>query len=289
MFAKAGARLSNGMRVVSHDPCVSLWNLAESDSNMKFVDSSPTRDQERSSAPAQAFRADASGREAVGQVDRRQSQAAQRRLSGMADASVPVVRQMALNARVDESARVVAQAKLSDSLGAAQLVEEEELKGKGATTAQMAVVDELEAPGSGTAQKAKDDELAQRKRASPVQRQEPNRTGLPDQLKSGVENLSGMSMDHVKVHYNSPQPAQLNALAYAQGSDIHVAPGQEKHVPHEAWHVVQQAQGRVQPTTQMKEGTPVNNDPNLEHEADVMGAKALQMRVGPAGWRKSKQ
>ena len=89
-------------------------------------------------------------------------------------------------------------------------------------------------------------------------------------------------MDHVKVHYNSPQPAQLNALAYAQGSDIHVAPGQEKHVPHEAWHVVQQAQGRVQPTMQMKEGTPVNNDPNLEHEADAMGAKAMQMRIGPA-------
>ena len=31
----------------------------------------------------------------------------------------------------------------------------------------------------------------------------PNRTGLPDNLKNGIENLSGMSMDHVKVHYNS--------------------------------------------------------------------------------------
>jgi hypothetical protein len=110
--------------------------------------------------------------------------------------------------------------------------------------------------------------------AIPVQRQE-NKTGMPDNLKSGIENLSGMSMDHVKVHYNSSQPAQLNALAYAQGSDIHVAPGQEKHLPHEAWHVVQQAQGRVQPTTQMKAGVPVNDDPGLEHEADVMGDKAL--------------
>ena len=82
----------------------------------------------------------------------------------------------------------------------------------------------------------------------------PNHTGLPDNLKSGIENLSGMSMDHVKVHYNSSQPAQLNALAYAQGADIHVAPGQEQHLPHEAWHVVQQAQGRVQPTMQMKDG-----------------------------------
>jgi hypothetical protein len=110
--------------------------------------------------------------------------------------------------------------------------------------------------------------------AFPVQRQE-NKTGMPDQLKSGIENLSGMSMDHVKVHYNSSQPAQLNALAYAQGSDIHIAPGQEKHLPHEAWHVVQQAQGRVQATTQMKTGVAVNDDPGLEHEADVMGDKAL--------------
>jgi Domain of unknown function (DUF4157) len=103
----------------------------------------------------------------------------------------------------------------------------------------------------------------------------PNNTGLPDNLKSGIESLSGISMDGVKVHYNSPQPAQLNALAYAQGTDIHVAPGQEQHLPHEAWHVVQQAQGRVQPTMQMKAGVSVNDDRGLEHEADVMGARAL--------------
>jgi len=103
-----------------------------------------------------------------------------------------------------------------------------------------------------------------------------NRTGLPDGLKSGIESLSGMSLDNVKVHYNSSRPAQLHALAYAQGSDIHVAPGQEQHLPHEAWHVIQQAQGRVKPTMQLKDGVPVNDDDGLEHEADVMGAKAGQ-------------
>lgn len=95
-----------------------------------------------------------------------------------------------------------------------------------------------------------EEETLQGKFAS-IQKKE-NNTGLPDNLKSGIESLSGMSMDHVKVHYNSSQPAQLNAHAYAQGSEIHVAPGQEQHVPHEAWHVVQQAQGRVKPTMQMK-------------------------------------
>ena len=102
-----------------------------------------------------------------------------------------------------------------------------------------------------------------------------NNTGLPDNLKAGIENLSGIGMDDVKVHYNSAKPAQLQALAYAQGSDIHVGPGQEQHLPHEAWHVVQQKQGRVQPTMQAK-GVAINDDQGLEQEADMMGARASQ-------------
>jgi len=134
----------------------------------------------------------------------------------------------------------------------------------------------------GVAQRVGNEETLQGKFASesPVQFEQeaaakPNNTGLPDNLKSGIENLSGVAMDNVKVHYNSSQPAQLNALAYAQGTDIHVAPGQEKHLPHEAWHVVQQAQGRVRPTMQMKDGVPVNDDQGLEREADLMGGHAL--------------
>jgi len=103
----------------------------------------------------------------------------------------------------------------------------------------------------------------------------PNRTGLPDQLKAGIESLSGISMDGVKVHYNSSQPAQLNAHAYAQGSDIYIAPGQEQHLSHEAWHLVQQHQGRVKATMQLHGGVNINDEDGLEKEADVMGAKAL--------------
>jgi len=125
--------------------------------------------------------------------------------------------------------------------------------------------------------------------APPVQRlaqRAANRTGLPDHVKNGVEALSGMSMDHVRVHYNSPKPAQLNAHAYAQGSDIHVAPGQAHHVPHEAWHVVQQAQGRVRATTQLTGGVALNDDAGLEREADRMGALAVQ-RAAVSGGRAS--
>src|SRR5690606_9410060 len=104
--------------------------------------------------------------------------------------------------------------------------------------------------------------------------EEQNKTGLPGNLKSGVENLSGISLDDVKVHYNSDKPARIQAHAYAQGSDIHIANGQEKHLPHEAWHVVQQKQGRVQPTVQAKDNLPINDDEGLEKEADEMGEKA---------------
>ena len=120
-----------------------------------------------------------------------------------------------------------------------------------------------------------DEDILQGKLEEPMQ-QKSNDTGLPDNLKAGVENLSGSSLDNVRVHYNSSQPATVQALAYTQGTDIHVAPGQEQHLPHEAWHVAQQMAGRVSPTTEVG-GMPVNDDAGLEHEADVMGARANSM------------
>jgi hypothetical protein len=113
---------------------------------------------------------------------------------------------------------------------------------------------------------------------SPIQKKE-NDTGLPDGLKSGIESLSGYGLDDVNVHRNSTKPAQLNAHAFAQGTDIHLAPGQEQHLPHEAWHVVQQKQGRVKPTMQTKSGHSVNDDLGLESEATLMGGKALQTKA----------
>ncbi|MGF7031698.1 hypothetical protein J2T17_002612 [Paenibacillus mucilaginosus] len=108
--------------------------------------------------------------------------------------------------------------------------------------------------------------------APPVQKK--NHTGIPDSLKSGLESLSGMDLSDVRVHYNSSQPAAVQAHAYAQGNEIHVAPGQERHLAHEGWHVVQQRQGRVKPTMLTEGGVPVNDDAGLEREADVMGERA---------------
>jgi hypothetical protein len=163
---------------------------------------------------------------------------------------------------------------------------EEPLQGRFSVAQREAGLEEEEEPLQGrfeTAQRQGLEEEELQMKAAPAAPTQPeaesprppNRNGLPDGLKTGIESLSGMAMDHVRVHYNSSQPAQLNALAYAQGSDIHLAPGQERHLPHEAWHVVQQAQGRVRPTMQMKGGVPVNDDAELEQEADAMGQQAL--------------
>lgn len=45
---------------------------------------------------------------------------------------------------------------------------------------------------------------------------------------------------------DNPQNENLEEQ-YEQGTDIHVGPGQEQHLPHEAWHEVSQRQGRVRP------------------------------------------
>ncbi len=183
----------------------------------------------------------------------------------------------------DNRAESVVQRKLQEAINSSPRVQQ--LK------SYQAMADNF-AAGKAIQKQAIEEELGQEKFA-PLQKKEannavsvasgtpeqehPNNTGLPDSLKAGVENLSGYSMDDVKVHYNSAQPAQLQAHAYAQGTDIHIAPGQEQHLPHEAWHVVQQKQGRVQSTMKDKNNVPVNNDAGLENEATTMGARSASL------------
>jgi len=96
---------------------------------------------------------------------------------------------------------------------------------------------------------------------------------LPTKLKLALEFLSGYSLDDVNVHYDSDKPTHINAKAYAQGTDIYLASGEEEHLPHEAWHIVQQKQGRVTGNKTIN-GVLVNDDPLLEKEATLMGEKA---------------
>jgi hypothetical protein len=114
-------------------------------------------------------------------------------------------------------------------------------------------------------------------------KREPNHTGMPDRLKAGIESLSGLDMSDLRVHYNSEKPARLGALAYAQWNEIHLGPGQERHLPHEAWHVVQQKQGRVRATIHVN-GVAVNDDSRLEREPDAIWGNYTKphRKMGPS-------
>ena len=107
---------------------------------------------------------------------------------------------------------------------------------------------------------------------------------IPDYVIQGMESSFGTDFSSVRVHPDSSKAPEVGALAYTQGTDIHFAPGQFKPdmsagqqlLGHELTHVIQQAEGRVQPTTEVG-GMAVNDDLSLEHEADVMGAKAASV------------
>ncbi|HEY0195198.1 MAG TPA: DUF4157 domain-containing protein, partial [Kofleriaceae bacterium] len=108
---------------------------------------------------------------------------------------------------------------------------------------------------------------------------EPGDGGLPATLRGGLEQLSGLDLEGVRVHRGSSEPARLNARAFARGTEIHLGPGNDADLAHEAWHVVQQLQGRVASTTRHG-GAAINDDPGLEREADEMGARAVHGATG---------
>jgi len=111
---------------------------------------------------------------------------------------------------------------------------------------------------------------------------------LPGGLRASMEAASGVDLSGVRVHRQSSEPHEVGASAFAAGDEIHLAPGQDRHLPHEAWHVVQQRQGRVAPTRTLENGVRINDDPALEREADEMGARAEASRdVRPAEVRGS--
>lgn len=100
--------------------------------------------------------------------------------------------------------------------------------------------------------------------------------GLPMPLRRSLEALSQTNLSDVRVHRNSQRPSRFDARAFTVGRDIYLRPGEEEHLPHEAWHAVQQIQGRVQATRHI-DGVPVNEDETLEQEADIKSKQAMKV------------
>ncbi|MBO9698569.1 MAG: DUF4157 domain-containing protein [Sporocytophaga sp.] len=106
---------------------------------------------------------------------------------------------------------------------------------------------------------------------------------IPFLIQRKMESSFGADFSDVNIHKDSSQSKELNAYAHTQGNDIHFAPGMynpesqkgQELLGHELTHVVQQREGRVQPTVQ-KKGVNINDDKGLEKEADEMGEKAAK-------------
>ena len=121
----------------------------------------------------------------------------------------------------------------------------------------------------------------------------PDSGPLPGELQAKMESTMGADFSDVNVHTDSSAATDVGALAFAQGKDVHFAPGQFKPettsgqelIGHEFAHVQQQAQGRVQPTTEVA-GMPVNDNVGLEAEADALGKAAAQAKVDPTRTKK---
>lgn len=179
----------------------------------------------------------------------------------------------------------VRQSKQAD--GSMQLADNRELsaaQAKMAGIVQRADDEDDLLQGKFVAQRDEDeDDLLQGKFEQSVQRKSENNTGIPDAVKQRMEESFNTDFSGVRVHPDSAAAPEVGALAYTQGTDIHFAPGQFKPdtsagqqlLGHELAHVVQQSEGRVQPITEIG-GMPVNDNEGLEHEADVLGAKAAR-------------
>ncbi len=111
-----------------------------------------------------------------------------------------------------------------------------------------------------------------------------------------LEAQFGADFSNVKIYEGSGEAESLQAKAFARGNEIHFASGMydpnsksgQELLGHEAAHVVQQRQGRVQADAQRK-GVKTNENSGLESEADQAGqefaeGKQVQMATdGTAG------
>ncbi len=98
------------------------------------------------------------------------------------------------------------------------------------------------------------------------------RNDLPESVLGKMENSFGEDFSGVKIHQNSLRAQGMGALAFAQGEEVHFAPGQyqphdvagQRLIGHELAHVVQQRGG----------GIIRNSDEKSELAADEAGDKS---------------
>ena len=115
-------------------------------------------------------------------------------------------------------------------------------------------------------------------------------TSLPESLQAKMEDSFGTDFGNVNIHKNDRSAAQIGALAYTKGNNVHFAPEQynpgsqkgQELIGHELTHVVQQREGKVTATLHGK-GMLINDNPGLEKEADIKGKRAVKGEIVHSG------
>lgn len=104
-----------------------------------------------------------------------------------------------------------------------------------------------------------------------------NQTNIPISIKSELEESSGVSLDNVRVKYNSSLPKSVGALATTKGTNIDIAPNQEKHLKHELGHAIDYLAGGNQQQTMKYSGEAIDSSQASEKRADdyASGKKAI--------------
>ncbi|MEM7102180.1 MAG: DUF4157 domain-containing protein [Bacteroidota bacterium] len=131
--------------------------------------------------------------------------------------------------------------------------------------------------------------------SKPTAQKKGNKTGMPDGVKSKMETAFQSDFSNVKMIPNSNKAFDIGAQAFAQGNEVHFAPGKfnpnthegQELIGHELAHINQQQEGRVQANSQLK-GQPFNDQSNLEKEAEQSGKKAASassVTKNPAKYR----
>lgn len=103
-------------------------------------------------------------------------------------------------------------------------------------------------------------------------------TNLPQDLRNKFEQHTGLSLNDVKVHYNSQKPREIGARGFTYGEDIYLAQGEEECLPHELAHVVQQKKGLGQSATREHDD---NSLSDKEIDADLLARAASLQTNAP--------
>jgi hypothetical protein len=119
---------------------------------------------------------------------------------------------------------------------------------------------------------------------------------LPEDVRIKMEQALSADFSKVRIHTESRAAVAMGARAFTRGTEIYIAPGQydphgasgQELLGHELVHVTQQARGQV--SSAHGAAHALDDDPQLEHEADTLGAHAARVQTtGPTSLDTSPQ